>query len=591
MGLVDRSTRALAGVFDRVPWQVRIAAGVLLGLLGLVLVVRPFLSLGALVVLLAVALILQGVAESLRVDAARAERTWSALLAAAAWIAGGALVLVWPALSIAGVTIIVAVGLIVAGLAGAIRAIRGDRDGRVAEALLGVAAVLLGVLALTWPDVTVFVLAIVLGVRMVLFGISLVVTGSRRARDRTAGASARRERAGVRGWVRTAGAAAALVGCTALLLVSLALSGTTRADAFYDAPGTVPAEPGQLLRSEPFDRSIPAGAQAWRFLYTTTDHEGEPALASALVVQPAGDQPHPVVAWAHGTTGYATGCAPSLLPEPFVAGAFPDLDGALAEGWAVVATDYAGLGTAGPQPYLVGQGEGRSVLDAVRAAQQLDGARLASETVLWGHSQGGHAALWAAGLAPEYAPELELRGAAAMAPATDLPAFLGTMDESVVGAMFGSFALAAYADAYGDVARGAYVRPGARIMMDEMERRCLTDPSTLVSLATSIVADRPVWARSLSEGALAERAAENVPTLPITMPVLLAQGGADSLITPALQDAYVAARCAEGQQIDYRSYPGHDHMGVVTGDSSLLPELRAWTADMLAGLAPADTCA
>ncbi|WP_206447052.1 alpha/beta fold hydrolase [Agrococcus sp. KRD186] len=591
MGLVDRSTRALAAAFGRVPWQARIAAGVLIGLIGLVLVVRPFLSLAALVVLLAIALILQGVAELLRVDAARPARTWGAVLAAIAWIVGGALVLVWPALSIASVTIIVGVGLIIAGLVGAIRAIRGDRDHRVAEALLGTATVVLGALALTWPDVTVFVLAIVLGVRMVLFGIELVAIGIRHARGRATDASARPERAGGRGWVRTTGAVLALVGCTALLLVSLSLGGTTRADAFYDAPDEVPAEPGQLLRSEPFGRSIPAGARAWRILYTTTDHAGEPALASGLVVQPEGDQPHPVIAWAHGTTGYATGCAPSLLPEPFVAGAFPDLDGALAEGWAVVATDYAGLGTAGPQPYLIGQGEGRSVLDAVRAAQQLDDARLASETVLWGHSQGGHAALWAAGLAPDYAPELDLLGVAAMAPATDLPAFLGTMDESVVGAMFGSFALAASADAYGDVERGAYVRPGARIMMDEMERRCLTDPSTLVSLATSIVADQPVWARSLSEGALAERAAENVPTLPIAMPVLLAQGGADPLITPALQDAYVAARCAEGQQVDYRGYPGYDHMGVVTGDSPLLPELRAWSADMLAGLAPVDTCA
>lgn len=585
--MLDRASRAGARFVERLPWQLRLAVGAILALVGAALVIRPFVSLGVLVVLLALALMLQGIAELLR-----PERALAAVVAAVASIAGGVLVLVWPALTIAGLTIIVGVGLIVSGAVGAVRALRGDRDHRVAELLLGVASAILGVLALTWPDVTVFVLAAVLGVRMLLFGIDLVVTALRRAREARVDASARPEPRRARGWVRTTGAAAALIACAALLLASVQLSGTPRPDAFYDAPDAVPAEPGQLLRSEPFDRTIPEDARAWRILYTTTAHDGEATLASAIVVEPEGQAvaEHPVVAWAHGTTGFATGCAPSLLAEPFVAGAMPDLEAALAEGWAVVATDYAGLGTAGAQPYLVGEGEGRSVLDAVRAAQQLDDHRLARDTVLWGHSQGGHAALWAAGIASGYAPELELLGVAAMAPATDLPAFLDSAAETVVGAVFGSFALAAYADAYPDVAREAYVRPGARIMMQEMEGRCLTDPSTLVSLATSVVADQPVWARSPGEGALGARAAENVPTLPIDMPVLLGQGASDSLITPAVQEAYVAARCADGQRIDYRSYAGYGHMSVVTGDSPLLPELRAWTADRLAGEPFIDSC-
>ena len=78
-----------------------------------------------------------------------------------------------------------------------------------------------------------------------------------------------------------------------------------------------------------------------------------------------------MVAWAHGTTGFAQPCAPSLLPEPFTAGAMPALDEVLDRGWILVATDYVGLGTAGPHPYLIGQGEGRSVLDAMKAAHQL----------------------------------------------------------------------------------------------------------------------------------------------------------------------------------------------------------------------------
>ena len=88
-------------------------------------------------------------------------------------------------------------------------------------------------------------------------------------------------------------------------------------------------------------------------------------------------------------------------------------------GWGIVATDYIGEGTLGAYPYLIGQGEGRSVLDSIRAAHQVDDLDLSDQTVVWGHSQGGHAALWAGQLAPTYAPELQIRGIAALSPASD----------------------------------------------------------------------------------------------------------------------------------------------------------------------------
>ncbi|MGK7294867.1 MAG: hypothetical protein ACNS61_03440, partial [Candidatus Wenzhouxiangella sp. M2_3B_020] len=113
---------------------------------------------------------------------------------------------------------------------------------------------------------------------------------------------------------------------------------------FYtlELPGDV--SPGELLRAEPFVRDIPDDARGWRILYTTTGLKGEVRLASAVVAvarrRPAGASP--VVAWAHGTTGIARGCAPSLLKNTFsfVPG-WPDV---LEQGWIWVATDYAGLG-------------------------------------------------------------------------------------------------------------------------------------------------------------------------------------------------------------------------------------------------------
>src|SRR5947208_1260634 len=83
-------------------------------------------------------------------------------------------------------------------------------------------------------------------------------------------------------------------------------------------------------------------------------------------------------------------------------------------GYAVVRTDYQGLGTPGIHQYLVGTAEGRSTLDIVRAARKLD-SRVSGRTAIAGHSQGGHAALWGAALAPKWTPELNLRGTVAFA--------------------------------------------------------------------------------------------------------------------------------------------------------------------------------
>src|SRR4029079_13844509 len=95
---------------------------------------------------------------------------------------------------------------------------------------------------------------------------------------------------------------------------------------------------------------------------------------------------------------------------------------AVGEGWTFVATDYEGLGTPGVHPYLVGLSEARGVLDIVRSAQQLptSGVSADSPVMIFGHSQGGGAALFAAEQAATWAPELHVVGTAAGAPAGDL---------------------------------------------------------------------------------------------------------------------------------------------------------------------------
>src|SRR5262249_32356898 len=146
----------------------------------------------------------------------------------------------------------------------------------------------------------------------------------------------------------------------------------------------------------------------------------------------------------------------------------PALGDVLSRGWVVVATDYAGLGTAGPHPYLIGQGEGRSVLDGVRAAKQIKSLSLAGQTVVWGHSQGGHAALWTGIMAQSYAPDAHVIGVAALAPASDLNSYVHNLSVARGGVALASYVVGAYEQAYPDVRLNDYIYPAARIEVREM---------------------------------------------------------------------------------------------------------------------------
>jgi hypothetical protein len=363
-------------------------------------------------------------------------------------------------------------------------------------------------------------------------------------------------------------------------------------DAFYDPPAEAPAEPGVLLRSEPLsDRVLPNGAVAWRILYTTSFGDDAPALAVATVLAPAnpGPQPRPVVAWAHGTQGLLQTCLPSLSTAPFEA--VPALDRAVADGWVVVATDYASVDLAGPHPFLIGDGQARSVLDAVRAARQLPELTLAAETVVWGHSQGGHAALWTGVVGPAYAPDVPIAGVAALAPAADLPQLFAAHAGDLADALFAPYVATAYAAFYPDITVDDAIQPHAREAAPRIAALCPFDPedgAVVESLVGEIVG-RPVLADPMA-GPLGARLRENIPTGPIAAPVLVAQGLADDLVFPELTDAFVAERCAAGQPIASVHAPAVDHAGIVAPGNPVEEPLVRWTVDRFAGVAGPAAC-
>jgi len=209
-----------------------------------------------------------------------------------------------------------------------------------------------------------------------------------------------------------------------------------------------------------------------------------------------------LILWTHGTVGIARPCAPSLFKD--LTAGVPAIPEALANGWVMVAPDYVGMGTKGPTPYLIGTGQAYSSLDAARAAHQLKGLSLSDQTVVWGHSQGGNAALWTGHLAASYAPQLKIDGVAALAPATDLIALAESVQHVAAGTVVTGYVIADYSQTYKDIRFDDYVRPGAHAQVRNAAKRCLTDPG----LAASFIAGsggQSIFSKPLASGPLGTR--------------------------------------------------------------------------------------
>jgi acetyl esterase/lipase len=377
-----------------------------------------------------------------------------------------------------------------------------------------------------------------------------------------------------------------------LLLASIAvailwwLSRPDAPDSFYS--GTVAGNPGPLLRSEKFTRAVPEGERAWRILYVTTRGDGSRTLASAIVMAPAHPSgPRPVLAWAHGETGIAPGCAPSMLANPFAG--IPAMKQIVASGWVFVATDYAGLGTGGPNGFLSGEDEARSELDAVRAARHLKAVSLENNVVVWGHSQGGHAALWTGIIGPRYAPDVHLTGIVPIAPETDLVALVAR-DRGLVPKILMSYIVSAYSQIYPDVKPANYVSDRASRYEADMAGRCLTGWRSDLSLGEAALSGVTIFAADPARGPLGKRLMQNTPTGRVPEPLLIAQGDRDDIVLPDVQQHFVQQRCTAGQSLEYHVYQDQDHSSIVGQGSPLGPDLVRWTEDRFAGKPQANGC-
>jgi pimeloyl-ACP methyl ester carboxylesterase len=369
-------------------------------------------------------------------------------------------------------------------------------------------------------------------------------------------------------------------------------------NGFYEAPSPwLPAPPGTLIRSEVLPS--PAGVRAWRILYHSTARDGADVPVSGTVFAP--DQPSPpgdfpLLAMGHNTTGIARGCAPSLAPFDPLPGATEafyeqQVAGFVAAGFVVVATDYQGLGVVdGVHPFLVGETAAHNVLDAARAARALPDLELAPETVLWGHSQGGHAAAWAGQLAPAYAPDVPLSGVILGAPAAE-PGLL------LAAAMSGQPAptpltgyivslIASWNDVYSEVAARPALTPAAQATLDLVHQECIPaiaaaySDQPLAGYVDAAVLTTAPWSDLLTQNAAGRQ--------PINAPVLVVQGTADPLVPSAASEALVRQMCALGTDVEFLLYPEVGHGAVI---AAAMPDMLTWASDRLAGRPATPSCA
>jgi pimeloyl-ACP methyl ester carboxylesterase len=348
---------------------------------------------------------------------------------------------------------------------------------------------------------------------------------------------------------------------------------------FYETPSLVATKPGELLRQAPFTGyALPAGARALRILYHSLSADGGDVATSGVVLIPAGDPPPggwPVIAWAHGTTGVARMCAPSLQKD--MAYGEEGLMPMVRAGFAVVATDYHGLGTVGPHQYVNKTAQARDVIYSIPAARAAVPA-LGRRWVAVGHSQGGLAA-WSVAEMQASLKDSDYLGAISVSGAADLKSILEQM-----GSPDSSAAYYLVYMAYAIHARSPDFERSQMLVGNALKRYADTTTKGCWNYAyASFLNDKggTVLKRGWEQSEAAKQFKGNeLGSSPIGGPLFVITGEADETVPYPLVKQTVKKACGNGVALTFRSYPGLDHDP--TMDKST-PDQLAWIRDRFAG--------
>ena len=371
----------------------------------------------------------------------------------------------------------------------------------------------------------------------------------------------------------------------ALAVPASAASVAPPGDAAYAPPTPIRAgRDGSVIWSRPLEgtMALPGAARNRLVVYRSPGGAGGTVAVSGTVAIPQGRAPAggwPVITWTHGTTGLAAGCAPSRDdangPEhPYIEKIATLLDGFVRAGYAVVASDYEGLGVAGTHPFLQGRPNAQNALDILRAARDIEPS-IGTRFAVMGHSQGGHTDLFAAAEARRHAPEFQLLGNLAFAPGSHIASRLDAVRASPqveLALPYVLYVLQSYAQNHPSIDLTRILTPQAIAHLPELQLGCMTRTLTDSYFATAIAKDQFLPDPDLT--AFLAVAARNEPSdLRIPVPTVVMQGTEDVTVLPNDTDDMVRRLCRSGNFVEYRRYPGADHNGSMSAGAA---DALAW---------------
>lgn len=370
------------------------------------------------------------------------------------------------------------------------------------------------------------------------------------------------------------------------LPAAMTVHSATEAEPFSSEPADLDEyRPGEVIRSRQVTAAGFAGTTAWQLAFRSTNSRGEPIAAVTTVLLPTGDVPdRPLVSYQPFVNSLGTRCAPS---HSLLAGTLreaPAVNLLLSRGWAVAVPDHLGPDSA----YGAAQLGGRITLDGIRAVRQFEPAALDDSPVaLAGYSGGGMATGFAAAMAPEYAPELPIAGAAAGGVPMNLGALardLGDQPNPMFG--LGFAAAVGLAREYPAVSLERFLNPAGSALLDRVDDACMDEiVRAAAGLATDDVFITPPTEDRAAAPILRDNSLETFAATP-TAPLYLWHG-TDDMISAEPVRRTAERYCAAGTPVQLDLLAGADHSAAV-----LPGALRAldYLEGRFAGTPPPENC-
>ncbi len=344
-------------------------------------------------------------------------------------------------------------------------------------------------------------------------------------------------------------------------------------DHFYAEP-LIDAHPGEPVRVRRVDIATAAPATSYQVVYGSTSTLGLPVAMSGTVLVPdaawSGAGARPILAYGCGVHGLGRDHAPGAWLVQGTEHELPLIELALGAGFAVAVADGEGLGMPGPHTYGAGRAGGHALLDILRVAPVVAGLRTDAPRGIWGYSEGGRCAAWAAELAAGYAPDLPLAAVAA----GGVPADLRALALHVGRGDFAGLSLAilvGLARAHRDPALWEVLTDRGREIAETVAELdvfslVLEHPEPLESLTAHAEPwETPAWRAVLD----AERTGRVAPEVP----VLLYHSTSDDIVPRAVGVALASEYRALGADVTWLDVPAVDHL---RGGTDAAEEVLAW---------------